>query len=419
MKIAYLATRFPFHSQTFVLNEVVAHDRAGIDVLPLSCDRAPDERPVSEVGRYWQDRTVRPGGPLAQVAALSGATIRYPRAMFKNAAWLVRLLFIDPGEFVKGAKELFTAASLAPACERHGIELIHVHFASRSLTAGIMLGRLIDVPVSCTVHAFDVWLRGGRNLRYRLKHCCFIAAISRYHVDYLRRKCGREIADLCHVVHCGIDLTDFDTRDRAPVAGRILLISRLVEKKGHRYLIDACAILKKRGIPCECLMIGTGPEQKRLEEQIERLGLADTVRMLGPIANDQLGPYLNTAAVSALPAIVAASGDRDGVPVSLMEPMACGVPVVSTRVAGIAELLRDGEAGCLVPERDADALADALERLLNDGELAARLAAAARSAVEEEFDIRKTSAELRRLFADATGDKGSGRHPDPATAGRT
>ena len=140
MKIAYLATRFPFHSQTFVLSEVVAHDRAGIDVLPLSCDRALDERPVSEVGRYWQDRTVRPGGPLAQVAALSGATIRYPRAMFKNAAWLVRLLFIDPGEFVKGAKELFTAASLAPACERHGTELIHVHFASRSLTAGIMLG---------------------------------------------------------------------------------------------------------------------------------------------------------------------------------------------------------------------------------------------------------------------------------------
>jgi len=399
MNIAYLTTQFPHYSQTFVLNEVEAHHQAGVEILPLSCDRAPEKAPVSEVARAWQRRTVCPGRPTSRLWSLCRETIRSPRRVLKNVVWLGGLSLIDPLEALKGLRELFTAVSLAPACRAQGTQLIHVHFASRCLTAGIMLGRLLGVPVTCTVHAFDLWLRSGRNLRYRLKHCRFIAAISQYNVDYLRRRCGAEIADLCHVVHCGIDTAEFNAGRRAPVAGRILMISRLKEQKGHKYLMEACGILKKRGVSHECILIGTGPEYERISRQIAELDLGDTVRLMGAVANDRLQPYLDSAAVFTVPAVIASDGDRDGIPVALMEALACEVPVVSTAVSGIPELLRAGEAGRLVPEGDAEALADSLQSLLTAGETAQRLATAGRRAVEEEFDIRETSRRLRELFA--------------------
>jgi glycosyltransferase involved in cell wall biosynthesis len=321
--------------------------------------------------------------------------------MFKNVVWLGGLLFVDLVEFLKGAKEMLTAASLAPACRKHGTQLIHVHFASRSLTAGILLGRLIDAPVSCTAHAFDLWLRSPASLRYRLKHCIFIATISRFNLEFVREKLGAEIADRCRVVHCGIDTAEFTPAGRSVVPGRILLVSRLKEQKGHRVLVEACGILAQRGVGFECLLIGLGPERNRIESQINALGLQERVQLLGAVANDQLKPYLASSAVFALPAVVAADGDQDGIPVALMEAMACGLPVVSTPVSGIPELLRDGEAGRLVPPGDAVSLADALEELLNDPASVERLGRSGRQAVVEEFDIGVTSRRLRMLFADA------------------
>jgi len=176
-------------------------------------------------------------------------------------------------------------------------------------------------------------------------------------------------------------------------------------------------MLKQRGVSFECLLIGRGPEEERIRRQIADLDLEDCVKLLGPMANDQLRPYLNTAVAFPLPAVVASDGDQDGIPVALMEAMACGVPVVSTTVSGIPELIRDGEAGLLVPDRDAAALADALERVLTDAALAGRLSVAGRRAVEGGFDIQKTAARLRELFAEAV--RGGAGHlvPRPAATG--
>lgn len=418
MKIAYLATQFPHHTQTFVLNEVEAHHRHGVDILPLSCCRVPDDGPVSALGRAWGRQTVRPRGRLSSLVALAHELIGHPTRMFHVVLWLAGLTFIDVKESLIGGLALFTAASLAPACRARSVQLIHVHFASRSLTTGVILGRLVGIPVSCTVHAFEIWGRGGRNLRYRLKECAFVAAESQYHIDYLRNKCGNETARLCQVVHNGIDRSEFDATHRKPIAGRILLISRFAEKKGHRYLVEACAILRERNVPCECVLVGVGPESKRIQRQVEQLGLDHTITIVGAVANDQLAHFLNTAHVFVLPAVVASNGDRDGVPVALIEAMACGVPVVSTRVAGIPELLRNGRAGCLVPARNAPALADQIERLLTDKRLATKLAAAGRRAVEEEFDILKTTKSLQRLFSEVIGTprQATLRAPIPASS---
>jgi len=398
MKIAYLTSYFPMLTTTFILNEVEAHHQAGADILPLSCDPVSADTPMSQLALKWKGPTVVPPGNVARMLAVLRETICQPVAMVTNVLWLIGLLFIDSREFLMGIKELGSAAYLASACRKHGTELIHVHFASRCLTTGIMLGRLICRPVSCTGHAFELWGRSGPNLRYRMKHCAFVAAISQYNVDYLRDKCGEGIASLCRVIHCGIDLSRFSNRKQSPAKGEILLVSQMTEKKGHRYLVEACGILKERGVPNKCILIGSGPEFEDIQALVRDRQLEDDVELLGALPNDQIQPYLERASIFTLPAVVGTGGDQDGIPVALMEAMAFGVPVVSTMVSGIPELMKDGKAGCLVPPRNADALADALQRLLIDENEIARLTVEGRKSVEEGFDIEKTSRQLREEF---------------------
>jgi len=404
LRVAYLASKFPFPSQTFVLNEVEAHHREGVEILPLSCDRQGDESLLSNTGRKWARQTVTPGSLVNRFWCVVRECFRSPIGTIRNVCWLIALLFVDPIEFLKGVKEFFAAASLARAVRQADVQLIHVHFASRSLNAGIMLSHLTGVPVSCTIHAFELWFRSGRNLRFRLKNCLFIATESEYHVRYIREKCGEKIGALCHVIHNGVDISQFDADRHDPVSGRIVLISRLAEKKGHKYLIEACSILKERQVECECVIVGGGEDYDTLAKQIKELGVGQSVRLVGPAANDQLRRYLDSAAVLALPAIVASDGDQDGIPLALVEAMACGVPVVSTNVAGIPELLRDGEAGCIVPQRDSQALADALESLLADEDRQRQLSVEGRKMVEAEFDIIKSAVKLRTRFGAAIAE---------------
>lgn len=405
MRIAYLSSVFPQLTCTFVINEVDEHDRAGDEVLPLSSDRPPDNIPLSEKAQYWRERTVFPPSNVARIVAFLRMAICCPIRTVQNIWWLFRLLFVGGLEFLMGLRELGSAAYMVDACRRHGVEHLHIHFAGRSLTAGIFLGRWIDTPISCTVHAYDLWTRNGRNLSFRLGRCQFVVAISNYNVEYLRKHCGESIARLCHVVHCGIDTESFVMRNEQPVDGPMLVVASLYEKKGQRYLIDACSILKKKGRTVRCQIIGQGPERPQLCQQIEDLGLTDEVEMLGAMANDQLGKHFAAAQMFVLPAVVASNGDQDGIPVCLMEAMASGVPVVSTTVSGIPELLVHGEVGTLVPPRDAGALAAALEALGSDQSCRERLACAGRKVVVDHFNIRTTSKQLRSLFAGQEADK--------------
>jgi len=399
MKIAYLSSVFPQLTCTFVINEVEEHARAGAEMLPLSSDRPPDNIPLSKIAQIWLERTMFPTSDVVRIVSLFQVACRHPIRTVHNVAWLLPLLFISWFEFLMGVRELGSAAAMVPACRQHGVEHVHIHFAGRSLTTGVFLGRWLGRPISCTAHAYDIWTRSGRNLTYRLRQCRFIAAISQYNVDYLREHCGEAIASRCHVVHCGIDTDSFAMRPRQPLQGPILIVSSLYEKKGHRYLVDACGIIKRRGGIVDCQIIGQGPEEPMLRQQIEDLDLVDEVQLLGPMANDQIGRFLSAAQLFVMPAVVASNGDQDGIPVCLMEAMANGVPVVSTLVSGIPELMMHGQSGVLVPPRDAEALADALQSLAADPERRNDLAHAGRNVVLDQFDIRKTSARLRELIA--------------------
>ena len=221
--------------------------------------------------------------------------------------------------------------------------------------------------------------------------------MSDYNRDYLTRTYGSAAAHV-HRVYNGLDLEEFRFESPAERPPRIAAVGRLVEKKGFMDLVEACAILRDRGLAFCCEIVGTGPLEPALQAQVQRLGLQGRVQLLGPRPRSEVIEHMRGAAVLAAPCVVAADGDRDGLPTVLLEAMALGTPCVSTEVTGIPELLLPSEAGLAVPEHDPPALAAALERLLADADLRVRLARHARRRVEAEFDIRRTAACVRGIF---------------------
>jgi glycosyltransferase involved in cell wall biosynthesis len=175
-------------------------------------------------------------------------------------------------------------------------------------------------------------------------------------------------------------------------------VGRLVEKKGFADLIEACSLLRDRGVEVRCRIFGLGEQEPDLRAAVERLGLGNRVRLPGPRPQGDLIKAVRRATVFAAPCVVGEDGNRDGLPTVLLEAMALGTPCVSTDVTGIPEVLRDGETGLMVPQRDPAALADAIERLLADPELRVGLAGRARRLVEAEFDVHRNAARLREAF---------------------
>ena len=178
----------------------------------------------------------------------------------------------------------------------------------------------------------------------------------------------------------------------------ILSVAQLTERKGLRHLVDACRLLVDRGRSFRCEIVGDGPLRAMLQQQVEALGIGEQVRLSGPLPYPEVVERYRHATAFVLPCIVAPDGDRDGIPNVILEAMAAAVPVVSTPVSGIPEVLRDGETGLVVPEGDARAVADAIERLIDDPPLGTQLGAAARAFVRSEFDLDRNIARLVDRF---------------------
>jgi len=406
MKIAYVVSSLKV-SMTFVASELEAHERAGWKALPLASCKPYSLENLSEVMVRWNKRAVYRPGVSVQIGATLREIIAHPHRFSRVCFWLITLLVHPLGEFAKAVYELTACCYFAGHCRRFGAEHIHVHFASRSLSLGLMMGTLTGLPVSCTVHAFDIFTRSPASLRPRLAKCKFIASISQFNIEYLRRICDKAVADLCHVVHSGIDPEKFVARRSSlvhrpsSIVPKLICVCRLSPKKGLDVAIRACAKLRDNNVRFLFEIIGDGPQRSGLEELIGRLDLADNVKLLGAKPNDQLAELYSQACVFLMPCVKTPDGDMDGIPVAMMEAMACEVPVVSTNISGIPELVEDGQTGRLVPEKDADALAQVLEELLGDADMLQRLGKAGRQRVLKDFCISDNAAKLRELMLDA------------------
>ncbi len=227
-----------------------------------------------------------------------------------------------------------------------------------------------------------------------------VVTVSSYHRKYIADLCPYIDADEIEIVSYGIDTEYFRPKVQAanddPLA--ILSVGRLHEKKGHEYLIDACAHLTARGINYRCRIVGGGTLRDALHARIARHGLQEQVELLGALNQQQILAHYQASDIFALACIRARSGDQDGMPNVLIEAMACELPVVTTPITGIPDLVQDGENGLIVPDRDALGLADALEKLSGDEAYRRRLGAQARQTILADYQIQRNAARMADIF---------------------
>jgi glycosyltransferase involved in cell wall biosynthesis len=263
----------------------------------------------------------------------------------------------------------------------------------------MLLSGMTRVPFSFTGHARDIFeLTPASLLAEKMSRARFVVAVSEFTREYLRGIARPIHRDKVVVVRNGLNASSFKPRGVEPNGVPLLLsVGRLVEKKGHDTMLEAGVLLRDRGLAFRIEVIGEGPLRVQLEETIRRLGLNGQVALLGSRDHGEVRAAYDRAHVFVLPCRQTSVGDRDGLPVAIVEAMAVGVPVVSTPVAGIPELVRDDISGILVPPDDPARLADAVERVLSDAALRSRLIAGGR-AVASRYNLPESVTRLRRLF---------------------
>jgi glycosyltransferase involved in cell wall biosynthesis len=399
-RVAYVVLRFPSLSETFIVREINAlRDRGWqIDIYPLWRDQPdqvhPDVPPLLPFVRWRHPLS------LATFSAALRMLLRRPGRYLSALGMILGDLPRHPRRSLVGLGLFPVIVWMAGDLERRGIRHVHAHFASHPTLAANVIQRLTGISYSFTAHAFDLYVDPS-HLPNKVHDATFIVTISEYNRTLMRRL--SDGVTPVHVIHCGVSVPE-QLAPFEPGRREIVCVARLEEKKGHTYLIEACRILRERGIPLHCTLIGGGPEMESLRSQIAAASLEDVVDLAGPQTSERVQQVLAGAGVFVLPSVVTRSGNAEGIPVALMEAMAAGVPVVSTSITGIPELVVDGVTGLLAPERDPIALADAIERLLRDPALAEQLRQAAFAKVRDEFEIGANAGEIERHFAGVIQD---------------
>ncbi|PYL61947.1 MAG: hypothetical protein DMF31_01225 [Verrucomicrobia bacterium] len=403
MRLGYLYSRYPVISQTFCDAEMLALERLGLDLAigsiysPLtslrhehiSCLRAPIHyAPPQEILRVSEKN-----------AKIAG---RWPRNLVERHDERY-------GPVVKAEQRARNALYFADFFARNGVDHVHVHFANRAAHTAVFLKEISGIPFSVTAHGQDFMKDLGSDdlLREICAAAEFVAAETDYSRELLRQRCPDSACKI-HRVYNGIDLERFPAPALATMnhVPRIISVGRLVEFKGFEHLIDACAELARRGFDFSCDIIGDGPLRDRLRLKVDSLNLSSRVNLLGSLSQGAVLEKLQTADLFTLASVTDSEGASDVFPTVIVEAMASARPVVSTRLAGIPELMIDGETGLLVSPADTTALTEALQKLLCDRELRVRYGCAGRARIERHFRIEHTVAPLLKLF-----EQGCSRRP--------
>jgi glycosyltransferase involved in cell wall biosynthesis len=353
----------------------------------------------------------------AHLRAMFAAPIRY----IKTISYVLRHKELDEGYTAASRWECFAEAlHLAERLRQlksagQPIDHLHAHFAHDPTLIALLVHKLTGISYSFTAHARDLFQIPQPALTERIASASAVITCCAANLDYLNESAAAPDRGKIRLIHHGVDLRGFqpaggwgmedrgwDHSDPQPLSPNlhplILSVGRLVEKKGFPDLLLALGQLKRRGRSFRCAIYGEGPLYAELAAMIERLDLHDDVILPGAVAQRDLIPVFQRADIFALAPFVTEDGDRDGVPNVLVEAMACGLPVVSTAVSGIPELVAHDRNGLLVTPHDPEALAEALAVLIDDPERRAQLGAEARRTVVEHFDLRAAARELVALF---------------------
>jgi glycosyltransferase involved in cell wall biosynthesis len=409
MKIAYLLKTFPKLSETFILNEILELERQGLELHIFSL------REASETKMHAGVAEVKAGVTYLRYVPPQAALHRIPferyaqRLQRSNDRWFV---FVRrPVRYLRtllfhlrrsGRRRYFDQAlGLARELLKGEFTHLHAHFANEPTSVANLAHHLTGCPFSFTAHAKDIYLSDRADLANKIAAAEFVITCTGFNRNYLAEIAAPNAP--IHVCYHGVDVSRFscepDVRRADSIEPlQILSVGRFCEKKGFPYLLQACYRLKQRGSRFVCRIIGFGPLQQELEELIRSLQLQDCVVLAGKMTQDKLIDEYRRADLFALSCLVTDDGDRDGIPNVLVEAMAMGLPVVSTPVSGIGELLDHMQNGILAAEKDSESLAAAMELLLEDPSLRRRLGTNGRQRVMDAFSLDRSTGKVRDLL---------------------
>ncbi|HET6372838.1 MAG TPA: glycosyltransferase [Candidatus Polarisedimenticolia bacterium] len=408
LKVAYIANTFPRWGGGWLLNEARGVTGAGIDLVLFSFNRPSDEVAAQPGMKEWIARTTYlPRGDSKEcLSEALGFIVRHPLAFLRGVVAALRV-----GGRTSHKGHLMEVFFLASRIRRSGAVHVHAQHADYVADMAMAAAACLRLPFSFAGHARDMYTHPGR-LKVKIRAARFVATCTGFNETYLKELCagekesGLDPGKIARVYH-GVDLERFGFLEKPAPATRLISVARLKEKKGYPYLLEALVQLKKKGRDVTLEIYGDGDQKQPIEDRIRTLGLHDRVTLKGAIEHDRIPAALASAGAFVLACVVMPDQDRDGIPNTIIESLATGVPVISTAISGIPEVVRDGVSGLLVPERDPAALAAAIERLISDPELRARCGREGRRIVEADFSVEATGRTLAGLFRRAVAPAGT------------
>ncbi len=388
MKTAYVLKVYPRFSETFIVTEILAREAHGDELAIYALRPTTDARFHPEIARVralvgWVPRPAKASELWPMLAEALSHSVIGPR-----------LSELAPVLATLPADEVAQGVWLAQAVLRDGIDHIHAHFASLAGRMAWVASQLTGIPFTVTTHAKDIFHESVDRgwLRRICGDAARVIAISKFNEIFLAEVLAGTGANIS-LQYNALELERFPYRDpiQPSMPLRIATVGRLVPKKGFGDLIDAVARLD---FPVEVDIAGGGELESELQAQIDRLGLADRVRLVGPLTQAEVTELITRAHVFAAPCIPAADGNADGLPTVVLEAMALGTPVVATAVTGLPEVVRPEETGVLLEPGDVTALAAALTAIARGEIPVTTLARRARSLIETTFNSRRQAATL-------------------------
>jgi len=399
-KVAYILKMFPRFSETFILSEILELERQGMDIRIFSL-KLPND------GRFHAD-VARVKAPVTYVPPVVATNFRG----FLAPHW--RVFTWDRRRYLKtlwrtirrrrwgAVKRFMQAAYIAPQLRDAGITHVHAHFASSATSVAHHLHHLNGMSYSFTAHAKDIYIDRVAHdvLQRKLDSARFIVTVSDYNRAHLASIAPH--ADIVRIYN-GLDLQQFSPNGTQPESLPVVLaVGRLVEKKGFDVLVRACAILKSQRVRFRCRIVGAGAMERPLRALITELNLEDLIELPGPMPREALISFYRRSSVLVAPCVIGSDGNRDGLPTVLIEAMALGVPVISTDVTGIPELVQHEKTGRLIAQNDPVELAGAIRTSFEQRTHSMEMARDGRRLVERRFDLRCNVTDLRALLEKAS-----------------
>src|SRR6266550_1618516 len=394
-QFAYLFERFPSFGQTFCYREVAELARQGV-APPIFSIRKPKDEPPQD----WDERIVNRVHYLPEEKELLDDVRRTSKK-----GKLTREIIAALDEWGRRADflRLYQAVYIGLRLQEIGIRHVHAHFAGMAARTAFWIGKFFPISFSFTAHANDIF--APRDYEISLDKLVDAARVIVTETDYAEkflRERFPDRGDRIHRIYNGLDLAPFVRADFSSIPPSIVAVGRLIAKKGFADLIRACRLLTERGKSFRCEIIGEGPLEEELYQQIIQLDLQGCVELPGAKPQHEIREHLAAATAFVLPSVVDPDGGMDNLPTVIMEAMAAGLPVISTAIGGIPEMVIQNETGFLVPSGDVAALAGAIERLFDEIGLARRLGERGFQRAKELFSIEKN---VRSLLARIDPDK--------------